>query len=123
MDLPHSVDGQFVSAENSLTVVLESKTLPRRQLRLSPLWFLGSDTWRRRSISLMPLACLLVAGAWVPGFLLMLGFLLACLAVALGAFVFCVQLPLGYLVGCWRGSTRGSSVGRRVLGKAPFNGI
>jgi hypothetical protein len=78
---------------------------------------------RARWLHLVPLACLLIAGAAVPGFLLTLGILLFSVVVALGVFLLLVQLPVGYLVHRWRDLRSGSDAQRRSRRGATSKGL
>jgi hypothetical protein len=77
---------------------------------------------RNRWFQLVPVVFLLLVGAWVPGFLVTLAFLLIGLVAALGAFVLLVQLPLGFLVRYWRGKRHGGAPANSSLNRAPSGG-
>jgi hypothetical protein len=78
---------------------------------------------RVRWLHLLPLACVLILGAAVPGFLLTLTVLLFSLVVALGVFLFLVQLPVGYLVHRWRDFRGDSDAQRRARRGATSKGL
>jgi hypothetical protein len=103
--------------------VIEWKCPPGGPVRLPWLSLAWLAPLRSRWLQVAPLALLLFVGAWVPGFLVTLAFLLVGLVVALGAFILFVQLPLGYLVRYWRGKREGSSPAPSPRNRAPSSGI
>jgi hypothetical protein len=112
------VDGQQGSH-----LMIELKSAPRRTSPVSSFGLHRMLPSRARWLHIVPVACLLFVGAAVPGFLLTLVILLFSLAVALGVFLFLVQLPVGYLVHRWR-DLRGSNAARRHSRRgAPSKGL
>jgi hypothetical protein len=102
---------------------VELKSAPRPAPSASSVWLQSIVPSRARWVHLLPLACLLMVGASIPGFLVTLLILLVSVLLALGVFVFLVQLPVGYLVSYWRGRRRARAAQRPSPRRAPSNGI
>ena len=115
MENRSGIDCQIHSSDASCTMT-EFKRMPAGKRRVHPLRLVWARTnWRSKLLQLIPLACLLVVGATVPGFLLTLSLLLLAVGASLAAFVFLVQMPTAYLVQCWRGRRSAAGSRRRSL--------
>jgi hypothetical protein len=102
---------------------VELKSAPRPTPSAPSVWLHSIVPSRARWVHLLPLACLLIVGASVPGFLVTLAILLVSVVIALGVFIFLIQLPVGYLVSYWRDLRRGRAAKRPTPRRAPSNGI
>jgi hypothetical protein len=98
-----------VDAQQGSRRIVEFKTVPRAGSSLTSFWLGGLVRSRIRWFHFLPLAGLLIAGAWVPGFLTTLALLLVSVLAALGVFILVIQLPLAYLARVWRELRRGGS--------------
>lgn len=107
------VDGG-VEAPDRIPLMTECKSMPVTSTRIAPLKLVWSrvrftSVWSR----LIPMLGLLVLGVTVPHFFLVLGLLLAAVALSILAFVMLVQVPVGYLMECWRGLQKARNSRRR----------
>ncbi len=114
MDTLADFDSQSRSQDLTTSVLLEFKRQAGQE-DVRPRWiFWAGRRLKTRWVQLIPLICLLAFGATVPMFLLTLGLLLVCMALAIAGFMLFVQLPIGYLARCWHGLRQSSAKSAEV---------